>query len=184
MIGSVIGTVTRTLDEARGSVPVWSCWLVMVIAVALAVVTFGYLPLYALGLDMSEWGAWVVETCRPLCHQLPGRSFHISNYVFPLCARCTGMWLGITVGVACAMFYRPVYRWWIGGVIAVVGMSASAIDVFREGIYGNPSAWTRAVAGFVLFWGVTLAVSFDALGGMAVLVRWVGGRRPNRMDAR
>ena len=29
------------------------------------------------------------------CHQLPSRSFFIGKYQFPLCARCTGIVLGI-----------------------------------------------------------------------------------------
>ncbi len=29
------------------------------------------------------------------CHQLPNRSFHIKNFQLPLCARCTGLFLGM-----------------------------------------------------------------------------------------
>lgn len=29
------------------------------------------------------------------CHQLPERSFHIKGFQFPLCARCTGIFLGM-----------------------------------------------------------------------------------------
>ncbi len=34
-----------------------------------------------------------------LCHQIPDRSFFIHDHQFPLCARCTGMYLGLFVGV-------------------------------------------------------------------------------------
>ena len=33
-----------------------------------------------------------------LCHQLPERSFFFHEHQSPLCARCTGMYLGITLG--------------------------------------------------------------------------------------
>lgn len=29
------------------------------------------------------------------CHRLPERSFHIGKYGFPLCSRCTGIFIGI-----------------------------------------------------------------------------------------
>jgi uncharacterized membrane protein len=34
-----------------------------------------------------------------LCHQLPDRSFFIHEHQTPLCARCTGMYLGFTIGL-------------------------------------------------------------------------------------
>jgi uncharacterized membrane protein len=34
-----------------------------------------------------------------VCHQLPERSFHLSGIQFPVCARCTGLYLGAAVGM-------------------------------------------------------------------------------------
>ena len=34
-----------------------------------------------------------------LCHQMPDRSFFAHEHQYPLCARCTGMYLGFTTGV-------------------------------------------------------------------------------------
>ncbi len=31
------------------------------------------------------------------CHQLPDRSFHVFGFQFPLCARCTGILLGLAI---------------------------------------------------------------------------------------
>ncbi len=33
------------------------------------------------------------------CHQMPERSFHLNGVQFPLCARCTGVFLGQTLMV-------------------------------------------------------------------------------------
>jgi uncharacterized membrane protein len=33
------------------------------------------------------------------CHRRKDRSFRISRYTFPLCARCTGLWLGFVMGL-------------------------------------------------------------------------------------
>ncbi|MBI3240830.1 MAG: DUF2085 domain-containing protein [Chloroflexi bacterium] len=34
-----------------------------------------------------------------ICHRIDGRSFHIGNIQMPLCARCTGIYLGVVLGV-------------------------------------------------------------------------------------
>jgi uncharacterized membrane protein len=41
-----------------------------------------------------------------LCHQKVERSFFINGNEMPFCARCTAIWLGITVGLAFMVFYR------------------------------------------------------------------------------
>lgn len=33
-----------------------------------------------------------------ICHRIDGRSFHIGNIQMPLCARCTGIYLGVVLG--------------------------------------------------------------------------------------
>ncbi len=43
---------------------------------------------------------WCHRYCG--CHQMPERSFFISGYQFPLCARCTGIVLGHIVGIITA----------------------------------------------------------------------------------
>ncbi len=170
---SVVTLLFEHLEQARHAVPRWSRWLVVVVAVGLALATFGHLPLLAVGLDLSAWDAFVHDTCGPFCHQDPARSFHMSAHVFPLCARCTGMWLGITLGVALAMLYRPAHRWWSGSLLAVAATAASAFDFLREESGGTPSEWVRAVLGFLLFLGVTLVVSFDTLAVLAACLGWV-----------
>ena len=37
---------------------------------------------------------------HPVCHQIPGRSFHVLGEPLAACARCTGLYLGFTLGVA------------------------------------------------------------------------------------
>jgi uncharacterized membrane protein len=41
---------------------------------------------------------------RSGCHQMPERSFKIGSYVFPVCARCTGVFFGQLAAVILALF--------------------------------------------------------------------------------
>ncbi|MCL2823586.1 MAG: DUF2085 domain-containing protein, partial [Polyangiaceae bacterium] len=160
----VVKSAHGFVERARAGVPVWSRWAVGVLAVLLAFTTFGYLFLGWIGVEAADWGAFVYEVCRPLCHQKPGRSFHLGSYIFPLCARCTGMWLGITLGVAFAMVCRFRDRWFVGGVVFFLGMFFSGLDWGWEGYFGGESrAAARAGFGFLAFVGMTLAVSYDVL---------------------
>jgi uncharacterized membrane protein len=147
--------------------------LVAGVALAITLATWVHLPLMAIGLKIPGWEAFVFDTCDPFCHQLPMRSFHLAGHAFPLCARCTGMWLGITLGVALAMIAVPRHRWWSGVLLAVAATAASGFDFLREQSGGTPDAWVRATLGFLLFIGVTLAVSFDTLAVLSALGRFV-----------
>ncbi|HNS96265.1 MAG TPA: DUF2085 domain-containing protein [Polyangiaceae bacterium] len=170
----VFACLIHALEQARNAVPSWSRRLVLVIAVGLALATFGHLPLMALGVDLEAWHGFVTGMCGPFCHQDPGRSFQWAGVVFPLCARCTGMWLGITLGVAFAMEYRPKHRWSYGIGMTAVFLAASAYDYFREESGGTPNAWARAIFGFFLFLGFTLAISFDILAILVASLRKLG----------
>ena len=44
------------------------------------------------------------------CHQLPERSFFIKGKQFPVCARCTGVFIGAVIGIVLFIFYRlPIW---------------------------------------------------------------------------
>jgi uncharacterized membrane protein len=42
-----------------------------------------------------------------VCHQIPERSFHIGGAQLPVCARCTGLYLGAAAG---ALFWLALSR--------------------------------------------------------------------------
>jgi uncharacterized membrane protein len=44
-----------------------------------------------------------------LCHQLPQRSFFFEGYQSPLCARCTGMYLGFLIGLGFLIIRRRTH---------------------------------------------------------------------------
>lgn len=63
-------------------------WLALVVAPPLAA---------AAGWPYGELLHWVLH---PVCHQIPERSFHLFGAPFAACTRCTGLYLGFTLGVA------------------------------------------------------------------------------------
>jgi uncharacterized membrane protein len=48
----------------------------------------------------TDLGAVVRQGFASVCHQLPGRSPHIGGGPVALCDRCTGIYLGLVLGVA------------------------------------------------------------------------------------
>jgi uncharacterized membrane protein len=68
--------------------------------IAIAVVAFGLL--FALWFKFSPAGFWEKLSALgySVCHQMTERTFHVDGHAFPLCARCTGMYLGAMVGLA------------------------------------------------------------------------------------
>ena len=60
---------------------------------------------------MSEWSK-LYQTSLFLgrflgCHQRPDRSFFIRGKQFPVCARCTGLFVGECVGFVCYRLIKP-----------------------------------------------------------------------------
>src|SRR6185436_8604187 len=43
-----------------------------------------------------------------ICHQLPARSFHLWSMQMPVCARCTGIYVGAAVAATIAMLRQSV----------------------------------------------------------------------------
>jgi uncharacterized membrane protein len=73
-----------------------------------------------------------------VCHRIPERSFHIGNYQLPLCARCTGMYLGAVIGLA----FQSIIGWkrgktphWSIIAVLVVFVVAFVIDGSNSYLY-------------------------------------------------
>lgn len=50
----------------------------------------------------ATWPAMVRLAASRVCHRLPDRSFHTAGVQWPVCARCTGLYLGAPLGAIAA----------------------------------------------------------------------------------
>src|SRR5690349_9029633 len=94
-----------------------------------------------------------------VCHQRPERSFHAEGVQYPVCARCTGIYLGAALGAAIAIALwgasrrrrlpvAVVYRRW--RLILFVAVVPTAVSIILERLGGPTGLASRAVAGLPL----------------------------------
>jgi uncharacterized membrane protein len=99
-----------------------------------------------------------------ICHQLPARSFHLWGASLPVCARCTGIYLG-----AAAASVFGLARWRLSSearsakedarivlLLAFVPTAATLVFEWTTGV--TPANWIRALAGIPLGVAVAWAV--------------------------
>jgi len=116
-----------------------------------------------------------------VCHRIDVRSFYLGERQLPLCARCTGMYLGAVLGLA----YQQVVSRRRGGtpgrpVIAVLGLLVLffVVDGFNSFISFFPGApmlyqpqnWLRLLTGSGM--GIAIAVALFPAFNQTVWMDW------------
>ena len=129
-------------------------WTLMVLVVPLAASSYG--------LASSSAGRAIVslvyEIGRLVCHQRPERSFFLAGAQLPVCARCTGIYVGaaLTGAVAWSLTRRSGQLQSIGGAVSrnrsrrvlLMAVAPTVATIFYEWTTGEmPGSWTRAVSG-------------------------------------
>ena len=90
------------------------------------------------------------DALRPVCHQIPSRSFHYHEYPWALCSRCSALLIGGALGLLLVPIIRSLdtavpKRHWL--LIAAI---PSAVDV-AVGWLGIPNTFlSRTVTGGLL----------------------------------
>jgi uncharacterized membrane protein len=117
-----------------------------------------------------------------VCHRIDLRSFHMGQRALPLCARCSGMYLGALVGL--------IYQFIVGrqragfpglpvGLLLVIFVGAFALDgansflalLFDRGLLYTPSNTLRLITGTGM--GLVLAIALYPAFNQTV---WRNGR--------
>jgi hypothetical protein len=108
-----------------------------------------------------------------ICHQLPARSFHLWGAAMPVCARCTGIYLGASLAAVALTAARRVPAETLGAeaadstssghararivlMAALVPTAATLVFEWTTGV--TPAHWIRALAGVPLGVAVAWAV--------------------------
>ena len=132
-----------------------------------------------LGLFLAILGVWLWFTPPgflgkldaigyAVCHRIDARSFHIHDRQVPLCARCTGMYLGAVLGIIFQFIqgkkgkYPPLWAIIVFGVFVLafaIDGSNSYLHFFPsvDGIY-EPQNWSRLVTGMGMGLAMAAAV--------------------------
>jgi len=96
-----------------------------------------------------------------LCHQRPERSFHTAGVVWPVCARCTGIYLGGALGGAWVLARRRRDMRPVRYVLAVSALPTAITFAIEWSGLAPVSNTARAVAGMPL--GATVGFTLGAL---------------------
>jgi uncharacterized membrane protein len=116
----------------------------------------------------SACSAVVYAVGSVICHQRPERSFHLWGAQMPVCARCTGLYLGaaLVALVALVISARRIRQW--DGARArrlfFVAALPTALTLVVEWTTGSvPLNWVRAVSalplGAIVAWLVLVEVA-------------------------
>lgn len=62
--------------------------------------------------DQKRWQRWMKFGKICGCHQIKERSFFYKQFQYPLCARCTGVFIGEFV-LAPLTFFLVGFTWWV-----------------------------------------------------------------------
>jgi uncharacterized membrane protein len=104
-----------------------------------------------------------------LCHQRAERSFHLWDAQLPVCARCTGIYLGAPLGAAAGMAWsrrrvvrvsRRAWRWALGAAALPIAATLVWEALAQEVVPGT----IRALSGAPIGVAVTAFLAV-ALGG-------------------
>jgi uncharacterized membrane protein len=108
-------------------------------------------------------GVFAYAAGSVVCHQLPERSFYWGQWQFPVCSRCTGLYLSAVVGLAAWAAIRnlrgtPIL---IQPRVATVVLVAAALPTLVSVATATFGAWDPTNAGRAL-----LAVPLGATTGV------------------
>ncbi len=89
--------------------------------------------------QLNRWVRLMEIGGRIGCHQMPERSFFVNGYQFPVCARCSGVFIGYVTGLItyCKIGFHKL------GYSAAFGMLIMFLDWFIQAIHIKESTNVR-----------------------------------------
>jgi uncharacterized membrane protein len=92
----------------------------------------------------------VYLSASTICHRLPDRSFHTAGVQWPVCGRCSGLYLGAPLGALLALVLRRRRAGgradaWLLGLAAAPAMATLALEWLRLHDVGNAGRFLSAL---------------------------------------
>lgn len=102
-------------------------------------------PAEAGGPAVSAWATLVYAVAGRVCHQRPERSFHTHDVAWPVCARCTGLYLAAPFAAMVAFRRRPpsLSQFQPLRLVAVAAIPTALTLFWEWGGLGTPSNLVR-----------------------------------------
>lgn len=104
--------------------------------------------------------AWIYKWLPIIfgCHCRDDRSFHFHGKKFPICARCTGEFIGIVISVISCFFFR------ISVILSFVLLIPMVADGFIQALTSYESNnFKRCVTGFLFGYGVFMLFAISTV---------------------
>lgn len=96
----------QTTRANRRAILVW----VGTSAVALSILGLVLAAPIAQAHGYTQFAATIYKGFSYVCHQIPGRSFHLEGHQFGVCSRCTGLYAGFAVAALIYPLARSLQR--------------------------------------------------------------------------
>jgi len=113
--------------------------------------------------DMSAPWNFVYGAGDRLCHQISERSFFINENQMPFCARCTAIFLGITIGIGIMIFIKIKLDYKF-----IFLIFAGLIPIAIDGLGQHFELWestniSRLITGLLIgiITGITISIIID-----------------------
>lgn len=97
----------------------------------------------------------------PICHRLPDRTFNIKGHYFPVCARCTGFYIGAFTYFTYVYFFYVQYSFYLVLIASIMLLPALLDGLTQLLKYRTSNNALRLFTG--LIGGLGLAILFKAL---------------------
>jgi uncharacterized membrane protein len=98
-----------------------------------------------------------------LCHQRPERSFHTANVQWPVCARCSGLYLAAPVGAVIALVRGRRRAWHLRRLLSLASLPTAVTIALEWTAIAGLSNPVRAGAALPL--GAAVAFALVAVAG-------------------
>jgi uncharacterized membrane protein len=109
--------------------------------------------------DRNKWNGSILKF--PICHHLPYRTFNIWGYYFPVCSRCTGLYMGAILFLTCLIYFSIEYTFTLI-IMAFIITIPCILDGFTQYLgFRESNNELRFMTGFAAGFGAAMFISLN-----------------------